>query len=114
MPENYDNDLHLASDFNSSFHSKISDMRKSLMESRDQDLSIETASCSVSSPITPLDCFTPVTIEELQELISEMDIKTSPEDPLPSTLLKSSLPILLPYILELVKGGGVLLYFLLE
>ena len=32
-----------------------------------------------------------------------MNIKTSPEDPLPQPLLKSNLEVLLPYILDLVN-----------
>ena len=45
----------------------------------------------------------PASYRELEEIISDMDIKTCFDDPLPAPLVKNALPVLLPHILELVN-----------
>ena len=55
------------------------------------------------SPGSELHTLQPSTIDELREILSSMTLKTSFDDPLPASLYKSSLEILLPYILDLVN-----------
>ena len=61
------------------------------------------ADCTDSSPPDTLSNFVPVTRDQLKEIIKDMGIKTSLEDPLPACLLEPSLDVLLPYIVELIN-----------
>ena len=58
---------------------------------------------SMSASFIPLSTFKPATLELLREIISEMTIKTAFDDPLPAHVYKSSLELLLPYLLDLVN-----------
>ena len=79
---------------------KIRDIREKISCSRfscDEDFSNFIPATNL------LSSFEPVSMEELKLILGEMTIKTSYEDPLPAPLLKSSIDLLLPYILELVN-----------
>ena len=51
----------------------------------------------------PLNHFAPATLDELRSIISKYSIKCSPEDPLPATVMKKNLELLLPYWLDIVN-----------
>ena len=99
LPDNYTNFKNLSDDFNSFFSTKIHKIRDSF-SSRDSTSSEFSGNSSSS---TCLDKFEPASYKELEEIASDMDIKTSFDDPLPAPLLKSSLQTLLPHILDLVN-----------
>ena len=90
----------LANDLNTFFSEKVTKIRNSI----DTDLVSSTeAHSSSSTDVLSLHCFEPATLEELKEITSSMDLKSSFDDPLPAPLYKSALNFLLPYILELVN-----------
>ena len=87
--------VELANEFNDFFYNKVNIIRQQIGSSptkRSED------PCS-----NTLHTFKQINLEQLKNIISEMNIKTSPEDPLPQPLLKSNLEVLLPYILDLVN-----------
>ena len=101
LPDGYSNYHDMANDFNSFFSDKITNIRESLIN---EHAGLETAEQTIDyDHATTLLNFDPTTLDELTEIVSEMDIKTSFDDPLPAPLLKSSLSTLLPYIKELVN-----------
>ena len=99
LPDSPTDYQQLANDFNSFFSNKIHKIRESLEQSEPKNINVVEPQRSFGS----LHQFTPATQEELEQIISDMDIKTSIDDPLPASLLKSSLPLLMPHILELVN-----------
>ena len=101
LPEGYSNFHEMANDFNSFFSNKIQEIRDSLIS---DDTDFEPSELPGNhSTLTTLDVFEPTTLEELEQIALEMEIKTSHDDPLPAPLLKSSLSTLLPYIEQLVN-----------
>ena len=96
LPENYSNFKSLADDLNSFFCNKIKKIRDTF-DSSHHSYSEQTRDVSC------LDNFEPCSYDELKEITADMDIKTSFDDPLPAPLVKSSISVLLPYILELVN-----------
>jgi hypothetical protein len=102
LPEGYTNYYEMANDFNSYFSKKIHDIRESLTNEK-AAFQFSEHDTDSQDTLTSLDEFDLTTVEELEHIVSEMDIKTSFDDPLPASLVKSSLPILLPYIKELVN-----------
>ena len=95
----HDDPLQLANEINSFFIDKINKIRQQFHQSFNT-----TDNNSNDNHIqNSLSCFTPVSMDSLKEIIKDMTIKTSFDDPLPASLLKSSLDLLLPYILELVN-----------
>ena len=101
LPDGYSNYFDMAYDFNTFFSSKINDIRQSLIN---EDAVLEPPEdVRNTDSATNLCDFDPTTLQELKEILSEMKIKTSFDDPLPVPLLEASLSILLPHIKELVN-----------
>ena len=94
----HDDALNLANDFNSFFIDKINTIRQQFPLSKAADTKLDSGQIS-----NRFSTFTPVSIDKLREIIKDMIIKTSFDDPLPAPLLKSSIEALLPYILKLVN-----------
>jgi len=107
MLPDHDCDLEVLADkFNHQFVDKVKNIRDKFAEQSsipDPD--------DIGRTSSVLHTFEPATIEELTELISEMDIKASFDDPLPSALYKPLVTSLLPYIIEIVntslKSGDI-------
>ena len=99
LPEKYTDFKILADDFNTFFSNKVDKIRDTF-NSVDTTTEIQQVDSTSSSC---LDDFDPASYDELKEVISDMDIKTCFDDPLPAPLVKSALPILLPHILKLVN-----------
>ena len=105
LPTVTDDEVSLANDFNQFFSSKVENIRESFHADSSSVLhgiseSEENLTESLGSELHTLQ---PSTIDELREILSSMTLKTSFDDPLPASLYKSSLEILLPYILDLVN-----------
>lgn len=90
----------LANRFNSFYTDKVSNIRAK----------IPTINSSVLSdcepPVftgTPLDVFSPITVDELRNLIKDKVIKTAYTDILPRAVMKKVLDTLLPYICDLIN-----------
>ena len=87
-----------ANSFNTFFLSKINSIREEL---------ISSSSNTVDDGHTPFanhfHSFELLTIDELREILQEMTIKTSFDDPIPAPVLKLVIESLLPYLLELVN-----------
>ena len=47
--------------------------------------------------------FEPATVAELKQITSAYKVKCSPEDPIPSFLLKENIDVFIPYWLEIVN-----------
>ena len=99
LPSTSGSDEDLANGFNKYFSEKINTIRSTFDTHTHFDNSLELSSRSSSS----LTNFEPATLSELSKIVTETDIKTSPDDPLPAPLVKKSMSILLPHILELVN-----------
>lgn len=80
------------------FTSKISSIRRALSGSKTviSDYSLSATSHSFT-------CFPIVTSEEIQDIIRKMRTTTCPLDPLPTTLVKTHLPLLTPIICSIVN-----------
>ena len=88
----------LANQFNHYFSDKIVKIRESFpplppVSTIEENTDANTALCDFK--LIPLD--------DLREIVTEMIIKTSPDDILPAPLIKSNIEILLPYIQNLVN-----------
>ena len=90
----------LARDFNEFFIDKINKIRRNF------DPSL-TLNVNESHPelqdVSIMDSFEPTTITELDEIIKESGIKSSPSDMLPSEILKENIDVLLPTLCDLVN-----------
>ena len=62
---------------------------------KDQNLSVHHQ--------TQMNTFRRVSMEQLRNILNDMTIKTSHEDPLPAPLVKTSIEVLLPYLHDLVN-----------
>ena len=96
LPE-YEDPVKLANSFNEYYVDKIKKIRSS----------IPTISENVVTPKyfegEPLDSFVPTTIADMEEIIKEFDIKTSPEDPIPKDILKMIIKEAIPTLVDLVN-----------
>ena len=99
LPEKYTDFKILADDFNTFFSNKVDKIRDTF---NSVDTTTEIQQVDSTSSYC-LDDFEPASYDELKEVLSDMDIKTCFDDPLPAPLVKSALPILLPHILKLVN-----------
>ena len=91
-------DFELATKFRDFFSNKVKAIRESIPTS-----SISHEQSSLAGGIVPLNHFAPATLDELRSIISKYSIKCSPEDPLPATVMKKNLELLLPYWLDIVN-----------
>ena len=104
LPDHYDDGV-LANDFNKFYIDKVRKIRSAIpkMVQADEDNYTFTG--------LPLRMLEPATENEIAEIIKSFGIKTSVQDPLPASLIKSMLDLLLPHITKLVnislKEGSV-------
>ena len=87
----------IVNQFNDFFTKKIEKIRANFPPS--------DKSCNSSSDyidITRLTELEPTTEEEIREILKQSDIITSTNDPLPASVLKENIDVLLPSICELV------------
>ena len=63
--------------------------------------SFSSSSSSPSTLPTPMTSFSPTNSEEILAIIKKHGIKTSPDDPLPTSLLKLNLNSILPHLVQL-------------
>ena len=93
----YDNPTKLADEFNEYYVKKISDLRRTIPESGD---------VSIVSDVfegTKLSVFKPTNDEEIASIIKEFGIKTSCDDPIPSSILKLISMDVIPILTKLVN-----------
>ena len=88
----------LASKFNKFFKEKIINIRKHFPPPSDGDKSKSKTFTGI-----PLSVFRPATLEEIEGIVGKFGLKSSPEDPLPASLLVQLKDILIPVWLELVN-----------
>ena len=101
LPEDCGKDQDLANQFNNYFSDKIHSIRTSF--NTNQVISQSESQSAISKSQVSLDNFAPATLDELNEILSDTDIKTSPDDPIPAPLLKKSISVLMLHILDLVN-----------
>ena len=88
----------LANEFNDYYIDKVKQIRNSIPAEEDNDKKFSRPFCGQR-----LEIFSPTTIEEVTSLIKEHGLKTSQEDPLPASICKSSLDILIPVLTDLIN-----------
>ena len=93
-------DSELAESFNIFFTSKISRIRSEL-----KDLRIGPPdACDVNDNILPsMDCFQPLSQEEVEKIINTFPSKCCDLDPIPTTLLKEILPSVITILTEIIN-----------
>ena len=96
LPE-HTSETDLAASFNNFYIEKVQKIRDDLPNINLDD------SVFVDFQGTTLDAFQPITIEELQDIIKEIKIKTCHNDPLPSPILKNVIECILPYFCHLIN-----------
>ena len=94
----YDNSKELANKFNHFYINKVKNLRSSIPFTQNG-----TNHKTFIYNGTRMDCFTPVTVEELSKILGESGIKTSYHDILPAKLLKEVIQELLPHLCQLVN-----------
>ena len=85
------------------FFANLFTSTKSSLNYTNQVISQSESQSAISNSQASLDNFAPATLDELNEILSDTDIKTSPDDPVPAPLLKKSISVLMPHILDLVN-----------
>ena len=93
--------IHKSEDFSQFFTSKIEKIREGLE-------SLQTAAEAVSDLQHPnleteLNAFQPVSAAIVEKIINKAPVKSCCQDPIPKTLLKSCLALLLPIITHIVN-----------
>ena len=96
--------LDLANRFNNYFSEKISKIRSTFCNELHSTTSKSSnPDCRFPPSNATLDNFEPVNEEKLDKIIKSAPIKTSSDDPIPATLLKSFISIFLPILTLLVN-----------
>ena len=105
LPTIVDDEVSLANEFNHFFSNKVKNIRENFHFDASPVINeiSESEENMTDVPGSELHTFQLATINELREILSSMTLKTSFDDPLPASLYKSSVEILLPYILDLVN-----------
>ena len=88
----------LANKFNTFFSDKVSKIRQSF-----PSVSLVRSSNEENDNAAILRDFVPISLQDLRKIVTDMIIKTSPDDVLPSHLVKSNIETLLPYMHTLVN-----------
>ena len=94
----FDKSETLANQFNHFYSNKVKQIRNKIISS-----STNKKDFRKSFEGVPMEFLEPTTVEELREVIKDMGIKTSGQDPLPGSLCKDIIDDLLPYFAELVN-----------
>ena len=89
--------IKLANKFNM-YIDKIDKLRESIPPYDDNQVQVQNPFIGMK-----LDNFSPTTEEEVRQIIKEHGVKTSSEDPLPASLIKSTLDELIPIYVHLVN-----------
>jgi hypothetical protein len=93
----------LADKFANLFSDKIEKIRCDIIELQPQQMPESVSSQTVSHPAILLDTFRPATEEEVRKLILASASKSCPLDPIPTSLLKDNLNVLLPSITKVIN-----------
>ena len=91
-------DLSLANDFKTYFTEKVNKIRATIPQS-----TVHKTRVTSANNISLLYEFEPATVAELKQITSAYKVKCSPEDPIPSFLLKENIDVFIPYWLEIVN-----------
>ena len=102
MPTKFESSV-LPDLFSDYFVSKIIDIRKNL-DLVDQPSAITSEYHTNRTEITGLRSFAPTSVEELESILKDSNLKTSKLDPLPSVLLQRCLPTLLPLYVHIFNN----------
>ena len=92
--------LHLANQFGDFFHLKISNIRDELLP---VEVPAYFSSLDTIPIVCHLDTLTPVTIEELSKIAPVVGSKSCTIDPIPASLLRENLDLLLPILCQIVN-----------
>ena len=90
--------LHLANQFGDFFHLKISNIRDELLP---VEVPAYFSSLDTIPIVCHLDTLTPVTIEELSKIAPVVGSKSCTIDPIPASLLRENLDLLLPILCQI-------------
>ena len=94
----------LADRFNNFFVKKVLSIRQGLPSDMNNTLSDYSSSTSENQYSgNQLNCFQPTDAEELKLIIDKYGVKTGPDDPLPSFIVKEHLDVELPHLVRLVN-----------
>ena len=95
----HDSPRDLANNFGDYFKDKIVKIRERLADSNDSPRVESTAACEKpSSPPPSLDTLTPTNCDEVKKIIKESKATSCRLDPIPTSLLKLVLHVLLPIL----------------
>ena len=86
-------DTKLANDFSKYFSENVNKIRASIVVSTSKQLN----SPSLPPKLIPIFEFEPATTDELKQILMTYGIKCSPDDPVPSFLLKENVNVFIPY-----------------
>ena len=100
LPSNNGNMKILADDFNNFFTDKVTDIRNSINSA---EPSLFEPDSDINESHSTLLEFQPATLEELKEIVYDKKIKTCFDDPIPASVYKASMEVLLPHLLDLVN-----------
>ena len=93
-----ESDLVLANEFATFFKEKVEKIRASIPAVKKP-----MSTRPLPSDFIYLDNFEPATLDELRKLVLSFGVKCSPEDPLPVSVTKENIELLLPFWLEIVN-----------
>ena len=103
---NHDDPKSIANEFNEYYVSKIDKIRESIPVEKENDLPD-----AVPFQGNKLSIFSPTSIDEVSKILKDCGIKTSPEDPIPvsilSTIYEVTLPVLVSLINKSLEEGSV-------
>lgn len=94
----HDDPKALANEFNEYYVNKIDKLRESIPVERENDL-IE----AVPFQGNKLSIFSPTSIDEVSKILKDCGIKTSPEDPIPVSILNNIYEVTLPALVSLIN-----------
>ena len=92
----------LANDFSKFFDTKIENIRKELLQKRTYD---PNSNIIQTSSLHTICSFEPVTENELKKIIMSSNSKCCSLDPIPTSLLKSCLDVLLPVLCKIINSS---------
>ena len=95
--------VELANEFCEFFSSKVAKIRDSITANSTSCSTEADLFNSVANGVIPLSDFEPATLDELRQIILSFGVKCSPEDPVPTSLLKKNIDLFIPYWLEIVN-----------
>jgi hypothetical protein len=83
-------------DFNNYFQDKVDKIRSGFNGNQESDTEHNIPGCTLTT-------FEPTTVEEVKEILKDIEIKSSTNDPLPANIVKDNLDLLVPHLVTIVN-----------